>query len=397
MRLGIANLLHNFNRTVLSLAGIGFAIVLIFMQMGFRGSVATTATLIYSKLKFDLIIRSPDYLHFCDARYIERDRLYELASLPGVEQVVPFQVMLHYWQIPDNEWTRRSDIAGETRGVIAMATDPHADVFKVGEIRMKMHRLTTNESILMDRKSRAEYGPANGTEFSDADIGVIAEVAGRQVQITETIELGTGLAANGAFLTTLEGFQRITPEMGQNNVSFGLIRVRRGEKPREVRRRINAFLLENFGEHPPYEVLSRPEVMLRELKRWLRDTPIGAIFTMGVVVAFMVGAAIFYMILSNDVANQIGEYATLLAMGYTQRFLSGVVLVQAVSLAVLAFLPAWLLSEILYRITSQAAGIPITMTGTRPLYVFALSVLMCFVSGLGALRKLRQADPADLF
>ena len=84
-------------------------------------------------------------------------------------------------------------------------------------------------------------------------------------------------------------------------------------------------------------------------------------------------------------------------MGYTQRFLSGVVLVQAVSLAVLAFVPAWLLSEVLYRVTSQAAGIPITMTGTRPLYVLALSVLMCFISGLGALRKLRAADPADLF
>ena len=397
MRLGIANLLHNLNRTVLSLAGIGFAIVLIFMQMGFRGSVATTATLIYSKMEFDLMIRSPDYLHFCDARFVERDRMFELASLPGVERVVPFQVMLHYWQIPDNRWTRGQELAGETRGVIAMATDPHSEVFKIDEIQLKLQQLATHDSILMDRKSRAEYGPVDGTKFSEADIGVVTEVAGRQVQIAETIELGTGLAANGAFLTSLGGFQRLTPEMGANNASFGLIQLQPGEKPREVRRRINSFLADNFGDQPPYEVLTRSDVMIRELKRWLRDTPIGAIFTMGVVVAFMVGAAIFYMILSNDVANQIGEYATLLAMGYTQRFLSGVVLVQAVSLAVLAFVPAWLLSEVLYRVTSQAAGIPITMTGTRPLYVLALSVLMCFISGLGALRKLRAADPADLF
>ena len=293
MRLGIANLLHNLNRTVLSLAGIGFAIVLIFMQMGFRGSVATTATLIYSKMEFDLMIRSPDYLHFCDARFVERDRMFELASLPGVERVVPFQVMLHYWQIPDNRWTRGQELAGETRGVIAMATDPHAEVFKIDEIQLKLQQLATHDSILMDRKSRAEYGPVDGTKFSEADIGVVTEVAGRQVQIAETIELGTGLAANGAFLTSLGGFQRLTPEMGANNASFGLIQLQPGEKPREVRRRINSFLADNFGDQPPYEVLTRSDVMIRELKRWLRDTPIGAIFTMGVVVAFMVGAAIF--------------------------------------------------------------------------------------------------------
>ena len=363
MRLGIANLLHHLNRTVLSLAGIGFAIVLIFMQLGFRGSVATTATLIYSTMEFDLVMRSPDYLHFCDARFIERDRLFELASIQGVERVVPFQVMLHYWQIPENDSTRRRGLAGETRGVIAMATDPLAPVFKVDEIQAKIRNLSTVESILMDRKSRSEYGPSDGRTFSAADIGVVTEVAGKRVKIAETIELGTGLAANGAFLTTLDGFQRLTPEMGRNHVSFGLIQLHSREDTREVRRRINTYLSRNFGDHPPYEVLTRSEVMLRELKRWLHDTPIGAIFTMGVIVAFMVGAAIFYMILSNDVANQIGEYATLLAMGYTQRFLSCVVLAQATALALLAFIPAWMLSELLYRVTSQAAGIPIAMTG----------------------------------
>lgn len=397
MRLGLANLIHNLSRTVLSLAGIGFAIVLIFMQMGFRGSVESTATLIYSKMEFDLLVRSPDYLHFCDARWIDRDRLFELTTIPGVEAVVPFQVMLHYWQIPENTATKARNLSGESRGVIAMGTDRHAKVFQIDEIQQKLKRLETADSILMDRTSSSEYGPVNGLQFSSQDKGVVTEVAGRRVQIVDTFELGTGLAANGAFLTSLDGFQRITPEIGTNQASFGLVQLKAGFPPRDVKRQINAYLAKHFDDYPPYEVLTRGEVRYREIKRWLNDTPIGAIFTMGVAVAFMVGAAIFYMILSNDVANQIGEYATLLAMGYTQRFLAGVVLVQAIALAILAFVPAWALSEVFYRITSEAAGIPISMTPTRPIYVLMLSVLMCFISGLGALRKLRQADPADLF
>ena len=39
----------------------------------------------------------------------------------------------------------------------------------------------------------------------------------------------------------------------------------------------------------------------------------------------------------------------------------------------------------------------IDLTVSRVLFVLALAVVMCTVSGLGALRKVRSADPADLF
>ena len=56
------------------------------------------------------------------------------------------------------------------------------------------------------------------------------------------------------------------------------------------------------------------------------------------VVALVVGSVVVYMVLSNDVANHLREYATLKAMGYTDGFLRGVVMQQAVVMALLGYI-----------------------------------------------------------
>ena len=145
------------------------------------------------------------------------------------------------------------------------------------------------------------------------------------------------------------------------------------------------------------EVLTRADVLGREVRHWVWETSIGLIFQLGVVVALVVGTAIVYQVLSSDVANHLPEYATLKAMGYSGNYLASVVLQQAVVLAVLGFVPGLAISAALYALTRAAARIPIDMTLARVLFVLGLAVAMCTISGLGALRKVRSADPADLF
>jgi putative ABC transport system permease protein len=111
----------------------------------------------------------------------------------------------------------------------------------------------------------------------------------------------------------------------------------------------------------------------------------------------VVGTAIVYQVLSSDVTNLLPEYATLKAMGYGNRSLAGVVLQQALALAVLGFLPGYALSHGLYLLTAAWTRIPIIMTLPDFLLVFALAILMCGLSGLGAATKVFRADPASLF
>ena len=113
--------------------------------------------------------------------------------------------------------------------------------------------------------------------------------------------------------------------------------------------------------------------------------------------ALVVGAAIVYMILSTDVANRLPEYATLLAMGYSRRYLASIVMTQAVALCILGFLTSWAIAEVLYRVTYWLSNLPLEMNPSRVFIVLLLGLFMCCASGLLALRKLWKAEPANLF
>jgi putative ABC transport system permease protein len=125
--------------------------------------------------------------------------------------------------------------------------------------------------------------------------------------------------------------------------------------------------------------------------------PIGLIFQMGVGISLLVGGAIVYMVLATDVASRLPEYATLLAMGYSRKYLAGIVMTQAVVLCALGFLAAWAAGEVLYRITTVFSGIPLYMSWFNIGMVAVLGLFMCCASGILALRKLWKAEPASLF
>lgn len=377
------NLAHYKVRTLAAVAGVTFSVVLIFMQLGFLGSVETTASLLFDALRFDLMIRSPDYLHMAAPGAFPRDRLYQAASMPGVQAASPLCLGVSHWRNP---------CSGQKRRILTMGMWPEDHVFEVEEIQQKAAReLVAPEFALVDRQSRHEFGPRSGKRFGDDDIGVDAEVGSQRVRIVGHFCLGGGFAADGAILLNERGFHRIYPGSSPDEVSLGLLKLQDGADAEAVAARLGKDLPKDV------EVLTRCEVLQRERERWVNETSVGIIFRLGVAVALVVGTAIVYQVLSSDVANHLTEYATLKAIGYSSGFVAGVVLRQAVALAILGFALGLVLSEALYRLTAQMANIPIAMTPERIVSVLALAVAMCTVSGLGAVRKLRSADPADLF
>ena len=114
------NLVYNKVRTAVALAGVGFAVILIFMQMGFLGAVRKTATQIYDALDFDLMLRSPTYLHLTEPRSFPRERVLTAASLPDVALARLFYLGLCEWQAPQPSDVHPDDYNGQWRGIIAM-------------------------------------------------------------------------------------------------------------------------------------------------------------------------------------------------------------------------------------------------------------------------------------
>ena len=59
--------------------------------------------------------------------------------------------------------------------------------------------------------------------------------------------------------------------------------------------------------------------------------------------------------------------------------------------------PGVLLAWGLYEIARSATALPLDMTWQRVLGVFLATLVMCLISGAVAVRRLRAAQPADVF
>lgn len=387
IKLAWAKLTHNLFRTAVAVTGVTFAVVLMFMQLGFLGAVERTATVIYDALEFDVLLRSPTYLHVSSPRWFPRQRLQQAASVPGVQNAAPFYISINTWY---------NDRVHDRFGILTMAARPGDHVFRHEELRTKSRELANGRAILIDRKSQSKYGPVNERKFGDDDIGEQAEVGPRQMRLAGTFELGTGLAANAAVYMTADGFVQSGRGRSVNDISLGLVQL---PQPATAADRTLAAerIRETLSGQPDVVVLSREQAVRRERRYWLFDKSIGAIFLTGVVVAFIVGLAIVHHVLASDVNRNLGEFATLKAMGYGNRFLSGIVVLQAAVLACAGFLTGLVVSLVLYAITSVGAGIAIKMDLRTMVLVFFVSLTMCCLSGLAALRKAWRAEPADLF
>ena len=145
------------------------------------------------------------------------------------------------------------------------------------------------------------------------------------------------------------------------------------------------------------KVLTYQEFIEFEKNYWQKSTPIGFIFSVGVLMGFIVGVIIVYQILYSDVIDHISEYATLKAMGYSNTYLLGVVFQQALVLAVLGYIPGNLITIGLYTLTRHATNLALYMTIGRTIQVLVITIIMCTISGAIAMRKLQLADPADIF
>ncbi len=393
--LSIHNLLDGGWRTILSISGISIAVVLIFMQLGFLGAVLDTAVVFYDNLKFDLVVRSPDYYHFCDANKFSREYLQQIKNVEGVHAVQPYHISLGKWNYAEKS---------VQRGMLIMGVDPSGQTFKASKPDIRtpdVQKLNNDYFILVDQKSRPKFlGADNEQGFTEDEIGLRIELNRQNCELVGLFRVGTGLAADGAAVIHERGFERLFPNYDSDDVTLGLVQLDSNlqNDPKVVSDRINQLLNSGPNRRPsPVDILTRKEIVGHEIRHWIGNTPVGFIFIAGVVVALMVGSIVVYIVLSADITKQIGEYATLKAMGYTNRYLFRVVLEQALILGLISYLAAFALSLVLYQVVGTAANLPITMTLGRQGIVFVSTLAMCCLSGAIAMQKLRKADPADLF
>lgn len=367
-------------RFAVALAGVAFAVVLILMQIGFREALFTSAVRWLERLRYDVVLVSHDTAFIVTPSPFSERRLFQALAVPGVASVAPIRAAPAWWENP---------ITHDVRRIYVMGVRTSDDPVGVSEISAQLPLVQPQDRVIVDERSRPEFGPIGALVREHGAFQV--ELNGRDVQVVGTFPLGSSFGIDGNVVTSDVNFLRLFPARAPGVIDFGLVRAAEGESPEAVRDRIRALLPQDV------RVLTREEWVAREKAYWASTTPIGYVFMLGVVVGLMVGAIIVYQILFADVSDHLPEYATLKAMGYTDLWLSGVVVQQAVILAITGFVPGALVSAWLYRVAGGATRLPLDLTPQKLGFVLALVIAMCALSALFALRKVRSADPAEIF
>jgi putative ABC transport system permease protein len=374
------DLLHDRGRSAVAVVGVAFASLLILMQMGFYGSVERTAVVIQEHLVFDILICSRNYRFISSPGTLPAERLQQAKAADGVEQVRPFNLGFLPWRSGATRDERRHAFG---RAIMIMGIDPDLPALDMEHVRTSADPLRTVDDILIDSRSRPEFGPqSRGTE---------AEAGARTVTIAGTFTMGTGFGADGAILASMRTFAKALPSFSQSKVSLGLVSVRADADVEAVADRLRLIL------PPDVRVLTRRQLAASERRHWIVKTSVGVIFLTGVITSLIVGMAIVSQVLGNKVSHHIKEYATMKALGYSQRYISCVVLLQAAAIAVLGYLPGLAVAWQLYGITRTLAHIPMSLGPREAGIVLCLAVTMCITAALTALRKVAHAAPADLF
>ncbi|ACC80744.1 ABC transporter permease DevC [Nostoc punctiforme] len=367
------NLIHAKTRFFVALSAIGFAVTLIFMQLGFLGAVLKTATFIYDNLNFDIVLISPKSLEASYTLPFSRQRLYQAAAIPGVASVAPFYISFKQWRNPETKFTR---------SILTMGFNPKDKVFKDPEINKYRLELQSQDKLLINRYSRPEFG--------SRQVGLKTELGGRDIEVIGFFSMTNSLRADGTVVMNDQNFIRLYTGRSFNDISLGLINVNDRDNINKIIQNLKQVLPKDV------EILSREQAGERDKNYWLTSTSIGIIFGTGAIMAFIVGTVIVYQVLYSDITEHLSEYATLKAIGYSNFRLSKVVLQEAVILAFLGFIPGFFISSSLYIITRLATGLPMEMSYGRASFVFILANIMCSISALLSLRQVLTTDPADV-
>jgi putative ABC transport system permease protein len=367
-------------RFLAALAGIAFAVVLMLAQLGFQDALLSSVALLHSNLAGDLVLINPQYQSVIQPKTLTDRRLYQtlgsgaVASVNGVYLGVgPFK----------NPFDRTE------RDIFTIAFNPTAPVLHRPGIAENLEKLRNPGMVLFDSIRRPEFGPV--AEAFNEKGPVVAEVAGRRVEIVGLFQLGTSFGADGNLVMSDETFVRLFPFRTRGLINVGLITLKPGADVERARTEIVGMLPGDV------RVLTHAEFVSLERRYWTTNTPIGFVFQLGVLMGLFVGCIIVYQILYSDVTDHLPEYATLKAMGYPDRFLLKLVLQEAAILSVFGFIPGAVISQLVYIVSRNATLLPLEMTFTRAVSVFALTLVMCGISAALAARRLKAADPAEIF
>ena len=371
---------HRPMRLLAAIAGVSFANVLVFFQLGLASWLYASQKRPLQRLNGELVMVSRRYTNLGEPLNLPRSRLLQALGVQGVEAVTPLYIGKTDWLNSDSR---------EKKQALIFGLAPENPALRIPELEADRGKLLRPDGLFFDTLSKKAAGPVARIVAKDGYYDT--ELRGKRAVVNGLFTMGLTFAADINLLTSASNFKTWFPDQSSDDIQLGVIQLQPGVSPQRVQATLESFL------DPSVKVLTLKQLEAVEVDHWRNNTSFGLIFNLGVLVGLIVGAIIVYQILYSDVSDHLPEYATMKAMGYSDRFVVGIIVQESVLLAALAFVPSLVLAIGLYAVLANSTSLLIAMTAQRAVAVFALTLTMAAGSGWLATGKLRRLDPADIF
>ncbi len=372
------SLTANKRRLLRSSAGIGFAVLLMLMQLGFEKAFFDAALEVLRGLDGDIFLQSAHKYQFATQDPFPASILATAKTVPGVASARPL-----YADWFDLFWKNPFD--GKSYLVRGLAFDPDEPVLLFPEVEAQRARLKTPGTVLVDRRARRFLGmdqPAAQAELNGTKVAVVGSFALGPDFMSD----GTVVMSDRTFADVLHGAAGSPP-----GVEAGVIKLAAGADRGAVLAALKKSLPAGIA------VMTKDQLIAFERAFQADVSSAGPIFAIGTIVGFVVGILISYQIIFTEVSDQLPQYATLKAIGYPNVYLLRVVLEQAALNGIAGWVPAWLLSLGLYRLIGRIALLPMRLSLGIALLSLGLTLGMCLISAAIAVGRVIRADPAAVF
>lgn len=385
------NLTHDWRRLMVAVAGVGFAVLLMFTQVGFQNALFDSQVKIIDDLRGDIFLLSKAKYTLASEKRFPITRLNQAGSLPDVAGAYPVYSELTLSVLKNLMPGKRSK-GFPIRSIGFRLGDP---VLNSDQISSQIHKLRLPNTALIDVRSKTdkfEFPLNNLPQLAASD----AELADKRVKLVGTFNMGTDFAHDGNLVMSARNFAEYFPYRVQfgdplDVVDLGVVHVREGADVKAVCELLRRVLPDDLF------VLTREQYRNQEIEFWDASTPIGIVFNAGKIIGFVVGMVICYQVIYTDISDHMSEFATLRAMGYTNGYFFRLIVVESVLLSLIGFVPGLIVSWGLYSLLANMTGLLLQMTTPAAAMVLLLTIAMCIASGVLAVRKLLSADPANLF
>jgi putative ABC transport system permease protein len=371
LRLASRNLFQDRPRFVGNIVGIAVSIVLVTVQLGLLLGFARMITTMVQHASADLWIVPQAANSFEDAGLIDEYQRYRALSISGVTEAVPIVTGFAQWRLPTG---------ANTAVFIVGSGDGGAGLQPWNLIEGDLHALSVPNAVAVDRS----YSDRLGTTSYGADVEIGGQ-RGRILAVTEGIRSFT----TTPYLFTSLNRARSYTGIPASKASFLLLRVSPAANVESVKARLRAKLSD-------VDVLTPDEFSQRSRSFWLFHTGAGAALLAGALLASLAGTVIVAQTLYASTKDHLDEFATLRAIGASGSYLRRVIALQAVISVVIGFLVALAISLGVAKMTANAA-LPVVMTSGLTVGLFALTVVMCVVSGFSSIIKVMRVDPVTVF